>query len=79
MPLLMVIHPHHCETLDLADLLEALPPHHRETLAAWCSRTGTELEGDADALGEMFTSACRIAGGHFTRREPLVESLFLCQ
>lgn len=79
MPMIMVIRPHHCETLDLAGLLEAIPPRHGERLDAWLQRTGTELEGDADALAKMFDVATSMVGSHFQRSEPLVDSMFLCQ
>ena len=77
--MIMSIHPAHCELLNLADLLEALPPLHNETLRAWCDRTATALEGDEAALGRLFKNATKVNGQHFVERQPLLESVFLSQ
>lgn len=76
---MMIVHPRYCETTYLVGLLEALPPRHGETLRAWCDRTATALEGDADVLGELFEDAARAHGQHFHLRQPLLDSTFLFQ
>lgn len=82
--MIMVLHPAKCDVLTLADLLEALPPLHGETVRAWCDRTATALEGDRRALARMIGKAAQVNGQHLDLREDdlgvdLYESTFLSQ
>lgn len=74
---LMVIHPSHCSSDDLKDLLKALPPSSGEHLQDWLERTGNELEGDPLQLDVLFADAwVGLNKDHFINRQAPLDFTF---